>query len=379
MIKNNNEGLEKASSLLKDGRLVAFPTETVYGLGANALDVEAVLSIFRAKGRPLSDPLIVHVSDVSSCERLVDLDEEENGVFRLLSGRFWPGPMTIIVRASKLIPLKVTADTGFVGLRSPRHPLARRLLEVCGLPLAAPSANRFGHVSPTTAAHVLADLGEKDVAVLDGDSDTLQGDTCAVGIESTVAKIDTARKVVTVLRQGAVSEADIYECLMESGYNTWQVEALSRVVKMHSSEDTPSSSSSSSAGAVGEQAPGQAITHYAPDVPCFLHTSIAPGVETRVMIPEDAMKSLVVIDFGGQLVHIKDACRSYTDLAPTGVAEEGARNLFSALRKAENVSGADMVLVASVSVAAEQPLGLGLADRIMRATSGRSLHLRIEA
>ena len=391
MIESTEAGIEKASGLLRKGKLVAFPTETVYGLGANALDEEACLSIFRAKGRPLTDPLIVHVPDLDSCARLMDTTDEVKEVFDLLAQRFWPGPLTMIVKASSLIPSKVTAGTGFVGIRCPAHPLAKRLLEVSQLPLAAPSANRFGHVSPTTAEHVLADLGEKDVYVLQGD-DTVGSvnETCRHGIESTVAKIDAARKVVVLLRQGAVSETDLVACLKDAGH-TWSTEVLSKTVKMHATADGPDGvavMASDESASAGEVAPGQAITHYAPDVPCFLFSEGGEGgeggessssekVEVRTMNIQDAKDSLVVLDFGGQLAGMKEACCGYRELSVSGSAPEAARDLFAALRWSELVPGAKLVLVASVQGALDQRLGAGVADRIMRATSGRKLDFTV--
>ena len=388
MIESTEAGIEKASELLREGKLVAFPTETVYGLGANALDEEACLSIFRAKGRPLTDPLIVHVPDLGSCARLMDTTDEVKEVFDLLAQRFWPGPLTMIVKASSLIPSKVTAGTGFVGIRCPAHPLAKRLLEVSQLPLAAPSANRFGHVSPTSAEHVLADLGEKDVYVLQG-NDTVDPDneTCRHGIESTVAKIDVARKVVVLLRQGAVSEMDLMACLEDAGH-TWSTEVLSKAVKMHGTSDGPAGRAvmeSDESSSAGEVAPGQAITHYAPDVPCFLFCEGGEGsessspaeVEARTMNAQDAKDSLVVLDFGGQLAGMKEACCGYRELSVTGSAPEAARDLFAALRWSELVPGAELVLVASVQGALDQRLGAGVADRIMRATSGKKLDFKI--
>jgi L-threonylcarbamoyladenylate synthase len=151
LINPDENGVQKAANLIRNGGLVAFPTETVYGLGANALNEDAVKSIFVAKGRPLTDPLIVHIAETNQVYELVELNSAELFLFDTLISSFWPGPLTLIVKASPKIPLLVTADTGFVGVRRPNHPLAVKLLAAAGLPIAAPSANRFGHVSPTTA------------------------------------------------------------------------------------------------------------------------------------------------------------------------------------------------------------------------------------
>lgn len=202
------DGIARAAAMLRAGQCVAFPTETVYGLGANALDAAAVQSIFTFKGRPLTDPLIVHVDSKAKAADLVRLPSARAAaVFDALATRFWPGPLTLVARACDRIPLSVTAGTGFVGVRVPAHPLAAALLAAAGVPVAAPSANRFGHVSPTRAAHVAADLGGHPIGimmaegmgtaadgqttegVLDGDG-AGSGLTCGVGIESTVAKVE---------------------------------------------------------------------------------------------------------------------------------------------------------------------------------------------
>eukprot|EP01035_Chromulina_nebulosa_P034519 gene34519-46324_t len=288
LLQPDEEGVDQASKLLNSGGVVAFPTETVYGLGANALNSEAVKSVFVVKGRPLTDPLIVHVLDYSSTLSLISLTEEEGDIFKSLTSAFWPGPLTLIVRASALIPPTVTANTGFVGVRAPAHPLARRLLEVCKLPVAAPSANRFGHVSPTKAVHVLADLGSKGVRVLNGEScldaatmDSTSSVSCEYGIESTVLKVDGATKTLTIFRQGAVTQLQIEHVLQavmspSSAAVAWTVVAVSRTVQMHNPRDEeltkPTSTLTLTRGEeetkpaeaapslVGQEAPGQAVS-----------------------------------------------------------------------------------------------------------------------
>jgi len=189
--------IEKAAELLRAGRLVAFPTETVYGLGANALDAEAVRRIFEAKGRPLSSPLIVHVSTVEMARGLAAEWPEKA---EMLAQRFWPGPLTIVVTKKPVVPDTVTAGLPSVGLRMPAHPMALELLEVAQIPVAAPSANRFTELSPTTAEHVRNGLGARADMILDGGR-------CAVGIESTV--ISFASGIPRILRPGMISQPEI--------------------------------------------------------------------------------------------------------------------------------------------------------------------------
>jgi L-threonylcarbamoyladenylate synthase len=233
--------IDDAAELLRNGRLVAFPTETVYGLGANALDSAAVQRIFEAKGRPLTSPLIVHVSSIEMARGLA-LEWPDQA--EALARRFWPGPLTIIVPKRDLIPDIVTAGLPSVGLRMPAHPVALALLNATGLPLAAPSANRFTQLSPTTAQHVREGLGSAVDLILDGGP-------CTVGIESTVLSL--AGSVARILRSGMISQPEI--------------EAIVGPVET----------------GAGAESPGQHPKHYSP------HTKIIlgdPPAEGRGICPE---------------------------------------------------------------------------------------------
>jgi len=192
--------MQQASALLASGKLVAFPTETVYGLGANGLDAEAVRKIFLAKGRPNDNPLILHVASLDSALPLWKIDREQRERLESLASAFWPGPLSLVLPASEQVPLEVTAGLPTVAVRSPANPVAQALLAECEFPLAAPSANTSGRPSPTTAGHVLASLQGKIDAVIDG------GQT-RVGIESTVLDISTERP--RLLRLGGVSQEAI--------------------------------------------------------------------------------------------------------------------------------------------------------------------------
>lgn len=191
-----------------------MPTETVYGLAANALNADACKSIFSAKGRPLTDPLIVHVHSVEQALGLIDHKHPNSDkvveIFSLLAEKFWPGPLTIIVKANlEVVPSLITAETGYVGLRMPSSEYALELLKESGLPIAAPSANKFGHVSPSKAEHVYNDF------YLDSDVTILDGGSCSFGIESTVLKIVDIGSdkdfELLILRRGGVSEKALME------------------------------------------------------------------------------------------------------------------------------------------------------------------------
>lgn len=226
--------VDEAAGLLRDGRLVAIPTETVYGLAANALDRAAVARIYAAKGRPSFNPLIVHVPDQSAARRLA---AEWPDAAEALAQAFWPGPLTIVVRKQPSVPPEVTAGGDTVALRAPAQPVARALLDALELPLAAPSANRSNAVSPTSAAHVMQGLGARIDAVLDDGP-------CAVGIESTV--VDVTGDVPRLLRPGGLP-----------------IEAIERVVGPLARAEEPT-------GGARRASPGMLTRHYAPDVPTEL-------------------------------------------------------------------------------------------------------------
>ena len=198
----SEEAIQEAAQLLREGQLVGIPTETVYGLGANAFDEAAVRSIFAAKGRPADNPLIVHVSRPEEAEPLCEVTETA----RTLMKAFCPGPLTMLMKRKSCISDVVTAGLPSVAIRIPSHPVAHRLLEVCGVPVAAPSANTSGKPSPTTAQHVVDDLHGKLPLILDGGE-------CQVGLESTV--IDLTAPIPTVLRPGGVTTEMLLTVLKE--------------------------------------------------------------------------------------------------------------------------------------------------------------------
>jgi L-threonylcarbamoyladenylate synthase len=238
--------IDRAAALLRAGRLVVFPTETVYGLGANALDADAVRRIFEAKGRPMSSPLIVHVASIEMARELASEWPEKA---EILAKRFWPGPLTIIVRKSSNVPDVVTAGLPSVGLRIPAHAVAQALLEAAQIPIAAPSANRFTELSPTTASHVPEDVADM---ILDGGS-------CTVGIESTV--ISLVGPVPRILRPGMITQTQI-----EQSIGPVEVGA-------------------------GVESPGQHPRHYSPRTPVILGDSPNEGRGRRLdlaIMPHDA-------------------------------------------------------------------------------------------
>lgn len=219
ILKLSPQNISLCAEKLKNGEIVSFPTETVYGLGANCFNQQAVLNIFKFKGRPLSDPLILHVDSISKIEKLVDIDSKTKKVLEKLSNKFWPGPLTIILKANfNYISKYITANTDFVSFRIPKNETALSLLKLVDFPVAAPSANKFCHISPVTAEHVYSDFKEFEVTILDGGR-------CEFNMESTVVKpellldnkenSDIKKNRLVIYRKGAVSKNDLEDFIAE--------------------------------------------------------------------------------------------------------------------------------------------------------------------
>lgn len=339
--------IAEAAALLRAGGLVAFPTETVYGLGADAANPRAVARIFAAKGRPASDPLIVHVLG------LADLDgwaAELPAVARRLAEAFWPGPLTLVLPRGPRVPDLVAAGLDSVAVRAPAHPVARALLAATGRPIAAPSANPFGRTSPTTAAHVLADLGGRIDLLLDGGPARL-------GLESTV--VDCRTLPPRVLRPGGVT-----------------LEALRALVPgiLAPGQDAPDQPSSG--GPVAEaplRSPGLLTRHYAPRARLVLvqgppeaqREALAAAGET-LLRHGLALGLLVAEEDGAALAAALPGAQVLT-LGPRGADAVLAAGLFAALRALDE-GGVAIILAADFG---EAGLALAIRDRLRRAAEGR--------
>jgi len=298
-------GLARAAILLRDGQLVAFPTETVYGLGGDARSDLAVARIFAAKNRPPFNPLILHVPDLQTAQRYARFSP----LALQIAARFWPGPLTLVLPLipGGLSPL-ATAGLSTVAVRVPAHPTARALLQAAEIPLAAPSANPSGKLSPTTAAHVAAGLSGKIAAILDGGP-------CPVGLESTILTLDPP----TLLRPG--------------GLPAEAIEPVTGPLARPGPQIT---------------APGQLASHYAPDAPLRLNATTARAGE-------------ILIGFG-------PICGTLT-LSATGVLSEAAAALFATLRAADALAGpTGRIAVAAIP---DHDLGRAINDRLRRAAAPR--------
>eukprot|EP00762_Andalucia_godoyi_P002151 ANDGO_02645.mRNA.1 Threonylcarbamoyl-AMP synthase len=425
IVPASGEAIASCAAAIASGRLVAFPTETVYGLGALASDSNALISVFKAKGRPLTDPLIAHVSNISQGQLLTILplsstscsswssassaSAMDDASWRCasrfaiaLANAFWPGPLTMVLPATPSVPKEATAGTGWIGIRVPRHPVALSLLDalekhfsqrdedrvekggqsiqgkgrrLCAI--CAPSANRFGHVSPTTAQHVYDDLSASGLV-----DTVLDGGPCEVGIESTVVKIDADKRQIVVLRRGGVSVSEIAGVCgslakekdgeggsgssgssgsME-GFDTWEVVVIDRRVK--------------STSAQAQEAPGGLVTHYAPDVPCYLISAIT-NADARMHSQGDPVlfPDVVFVDFGGRFASLRSSVGAYRDLSCSGSVGEAMQSLFEVLRWTElvqvSVSPGRSKVVVVVDLKDIDNCD-ALMDRIWRACSGRS-------
>ena len=323
--------VENAVAAFRRGGLVAFPTETVYGLGADATNPAAVARIFAAKGRPSTNPLIVHVADAAVARRYAT---EWPPAASRLAGRFWPGALTLVLPRSPDIVPAVTAGLNTVGLRVPDHPLALQLLREFGGAVAAPSANRSNRVSPTTAEHVREELGDAVDLVLDGGP-------CRVGIESTV--LDLTTQLPTILRPGGVSRE--------------QIEAVIGPVAVKQG-DTPAGTAAPS--------PGRQPKHYAPRWPAFRF----PRGKIREAI---AALHGMGIDGGKGLLCLPDGdvgWGGYPMVVMPGEPEAYARELYAALRHVDRTlselpAGRGTILV---EMPPDEPAWAAVRDRIMRAT-----------
>merc|ERR1719221_129972 len=373
---HTSELFTELGTRLKQGNLVSFPTETVYGLGANGLDAQAVLKIFEAKGRPLNDPCILHVANANEVPQLLEFSDVERCVFDHLANACWPGPLSIVGRARHCVPPEVTASTGFAAVRCPDHAVARQLIAAAGVPLAAPSANRFGHISPTQPEHVLDDLGHvHGLRILDGGP-------CGVGIESTVLKLDLEHGRVVVLRKGGITREKL-ECVLAAGLTAG---TLNQKVAVEYSEKLRASVEVlREAEKTSQVSPGLLLQHYSPSVPTALLSPDEPSKDTSGKALPNAIGRSILIDVGQQMLSFHkhfiktfDLCSEHTDLGGTGSIEEACSKIFAVLRAAEAFAiSNDACLICITDFDADKLGGIAeaLHDRLFRAASGCRIRL----
>jgi L-threonylcarbamoyladenylate synthase len=318
--------LRRLAQVLRRGGLVAVPTETVYGLAANALDAKACRQIFRAKRRPANDPLIVHVADLGMLARIA----VPNEAVAKLARAFWPGPLTLVLPRTSAVPDVVTATLPSVAVRMPAHPLLRKLLRLCGLPLAAPSANPFGYVSPTTAAHVQAGLGRSIGHILDGGP-------CRHGLESTIVDIRDPRRPV-LLRPGVITAAQIGRVLGVPVRTTTRRQTARQPAL----------------------APGLLHRHYSPRRPLVIHARITAAMVARAR-PEEAWICFRKPDW-------TDRQENVFWLSARGDLRAAGRRLFALWRLLDRGRWRRL----HAELAPPEGAGLAINDRLRRAATQRS-------
>jgi L-threonylcarbamoyladenylate synthase len=333
--------IDRAAKILRGGEIVVFPTETVYGLGADAFQPAALERIFVAKGRPFSDPLIVHIADRHDLEYLTTTIPEQA---KRLAQAFWPGPLTLILPRGTRVPHLVTAGLETVAIRMPRHPVALALIRALASPIAAPSANRFMHVSPTTAQHAYVDLNSRVPLILDAGP-------CEIGVESTV--LDLCSETPRILRPGGVSLESLRTILPD---------VQPPVQRKAEVEDED---------ILAKKAPGQLLTHYAPTVPLLLfdgadeamRTAMLTEIQRRCAQGEHvgilvAEEDIPAFQDSGALIYSPGSADDLTQVAA---------KLFAGLRTLEEAH-VQVILCRNFG---DQGLGLAIRDRLLKAAGGR--------
>ncbi len=324
------ESAAAAAQILKSGGLVAIPTETVYGLAANALDEKAVRTVFEAKGRPQDNPLIVHVSDM---EMIAPLVTEIPGIAKRLAEKFWPGPLTMIFNKSDIIPMATSGGLSTVAVRMPDNEAAREIIRRCGFPLAAPSANTSGKPSPTAAKHVFDDMNGKIPLIIDAGE-------CSVGVESTVICFENGK--IRILRPGGITPGELSEFaeVVVDKAVTSQPKADERVIS-----------------------PGMKYKHYSPKADVYIINAHGKAFKDYCLKRARSEPRLLALCAG------EAAGEIFLDYGKT--SREQAQRLFSMLRKADEL-GVDTVLVEMPS---REEMGLAVYNRLLRAAAFRIVEI----
>lgn len=409
----NESNINYCAKKLKEGKLVSFSTETVYGLGANCFDKEAVLNIFKFKGRPLSDPLILHVYSIDQIYPLVEIDNNTKELLEDIAAIFWPGPLTVILKANKSkISNYITADTDYVSFRIPNHKDALELLRKVDFPIAAPSANKFCHVSPVSAYHVYDDFKEYDIKILNSGY-------CEFSMESSVIKPLLNEKVILIYRKGALTELDFKKFFnsYDLKYIDFKVEYFNKTRDINTDnsfvhekdvlidrinlikgptifkdenigleeDDTTSS----------KEAPGQFNKHYSPLISTYIckFNKMTSKLSNNKLIKcidltSEVAKNAVIIDYNKSIINYIDTIKKeklvidykpleYYDLSPNNISFDAQKNLYKYLREAEKVKNAQLILVPDFEniLDKENPYKSTLVDRVEKASSFNILYL----
>lgn len=345
------EELASAADVLRRGGLVAFPTETVYGLGANAWDEQAVQRVFRAKGRPADNPLIVHIADPADLALVASPSPAVATVVQMAIRQFWPGPLTLILPANPRLAPSVHPGTGAVGVRCPDHPVARALIRLAGCPVAAPSANRSGRPSPTTASDVAEDLADE----IDG---LIDGGPCTIGVESTVVELFADKAII--YRPGGVSPAQLEAAL------GIPVELDAHLTSRSSAPEDTTAGSAMHPAATSPKAPGMKYRHYAPDAQVHAWWGDEAAVRSAMLafVTRHAGEAIAVI----APTSLPGAAYEWSPSPAEAYDTALSRELYRLLRAFDRC-GVQHILVSGVQP--DAGLGMAIMNRLEKATEGR--------
>jgi tRNA threonylcarbamoyl adenosine modification protein (Sua5/YciO/YrdC/YwlC family) len=369
------ENIKECAEYIKKGGIVGMPTETVYGLAANAFDVDACFKIFEYKGRPLTDPLIVHVSSIEMAKNIIIINKEIEKLFNLLTKHFWPGPLTIVLPANlNLLSTKILAGKDTVGIRFPEHPIAKQFIELSGVPIAAPSANKFCHVSPVNPYHVFEDFKEFPVKILNGGVTNF----C---MESTVMKICYEEKKILIFRLGAVSPDQIKNVLeKDDNFKNYKIESLAKKNKISTEElkKIHEKQGNDNSVTINQDAPGQFLKHYSPKLETYLYD----GDDVKDYIKEMKINNKIVFIDYKEIMKKKYLGKkgitemNFLELSKEGDANIVMKNFYNYLHEAEKIPNMEYIIIIDLEkYMDENSHKLTLLDRMWNAASFKKAKL----
>jgi len=351
----NQRTFRRCKREIRSGGLVSFPTETVYGLGADALNPNAVIQIFAWKGRPITNPVIIHFSKISQISQIIKLTQLEMEAMLIIAKECWPGPLTLVLRASDLVPNEITAGKDFVGVRMPNDSVAMQLINECDCLIAAPSANISGHCSPYTANHVADDFHNKNLIILEDSENS----AFRCGIESSVMKLEEMEAgflKITVLRTGFIGGTKIKRILETNGFHV-NLEYYERITTDEMPMDCP----------------GQLFRHYAPEIPAFIESPIA-----NTNITTDELSQYVIIGANNSLLEYQSRCIRYYNLGSSIL--DVAKNIYSVLRLAEKIENAKGIIISVKNLShyanPDTDLDKAITDKLMRCSEGHTVKIQ---
>ena len=363
------ENILKCAEYIKNGGIVGMPTETVYGLAANAFNVEACYKIFEYKGRPLTDPLIVHVSSIEMAKKIIIINQEIEELFNLLIKNFWPGPLTIVLKANlHLLSTKILAGNETVGIRFPVNKIANKLIEYSGVPIAAPSANKFSHISPVNPFHVFEDFKEFPVKILNGG-------TSKFCMESTVMKICYEEQKLLIFRLGAVSPDDLKKVLdTDDKFKNYKIECLAKKIKISNEElkKIKEEKAQDNNLTVNQDAPGQFLKHYSPKLETYLYS----GDDIKEYLEEIKLNDKIVFIDYKEIMKSKFIGKkgikenNFLELSKEGDATKVMQNFYNYLHLAEKMEGMQYIIIIDLEkYMNDNSHKLTLLDRMWKAAS----------